>query len=81
MISAQITHFFLFLKALLLVLKDQFGILHCGIHHMIWLMQHSGALPITYRTFLTSFMLVMLVSTGSGCCAHTAHICHALRVL
>jgi hypothetical protein len=27
--------FFLFLKALLLVLKDQFGILHCGIHRMI----------------------------------------------
>lgn len=26
---------FLSLKALLLVLKDQFGILHCGIHHMI----------------------------------------------
>jgi hypothetical protein len=72
---------FLFLKALLLVLKDQFGILHCEIHHMTWLMQHSGALPVTYRTLLTSFMLVMLVSNGSSCFAYTAPIYVTLRVL
>jgi hypothetical protein len=72
---------FWFIKALLLVLKDQFGILHCGTHHMIWLMQHSGVLQITYRTFLTSSTLVMLVSNGTSYFAHVAHICFALSML